>query len=229
MTRLTNHRKGDNVGIGNSGCSTVTEGSPNCAAGRGDETRAAMDPHRPKPDVSSSRRSPAPTIASTLVADEVGDGSDHPPPLLEDRLSEVRNRFQERRCATGSGTRPHEPARAVTAASICHQAGDLVGGDRGTLHGDKTTNHQNIAAAWNAILQAKARRAGWPVHDVFVTLDAHDVANMMEALKVMRRYSGAYNPDDYVDGAGYAGVAGEIAHEFSRSPAARSDQTGGDR
>jgi hypothetical protein len=34
---------------------------------------------------------------------------------------------------------------------------------------------------------------------------------MLEALKIARRYSGAHNIDDYIDGAGYAGCAGEIA------------------
>ena len=33
-----------------------------------------------------------------------------------------------------------------------------------------------------------------------------------------RRYSGAHNIDDYIDGAGYAGCAGEIASTLSTSP-----------
>jgi hypothetical protein len=37
-----------------------------------------------------------------------------------------------------------------------------------------------------------------------------DVANLMEWLKIARRYSGWFNPDDYPDGAGYAGVAYEV-------------------
>ncbi len=41
-------------------------------------------------------------------------------------------------------------------------------------------------------------------------LDAHDVANLMEGMKIARRYSGSFNVDDYIDGAGYAAVAGEI-------------------
>ena len=42
-------------------------------------------------------------------------------------------------------------------------------------------------------------------------LDAHDVATLMEGMKIARRYTGVFNPDDYVDGAGYAACAGEIA------------------
>jgi hypothetical protein len=34
---------------------------------------------------------------------------------------------------------------------------------------------------------------------------------MMEGMKIARRYSGSHNVDDYVDGAGYAACAGEIA------------------
>ena len=102
-----------------------------------------------------------------------------------------------------------------TAAEICTDAANLVGGDRQVTHGDKAINFQNTADAWNAILRAKARRLGWPTHGSFVTVDALDVANMLEVFKVARRYSGTHNLDDYIDGAGYAGCAGEIA---SREP-----------
>lgn len=103
----------------------------------------------------------------------------------------------------------------MKASEICVEAAKLVGGDRAKTHGDKMQNMQNIADAWNAIVRAKARKAGWPVHDVFVNLDALDVANMLEAMKIARRYSGAHNLDDYIDGAGYAAVAGEIAEQFN--------------
>ena len=46
-------------------------------------------------------------------------------------------------------------------------------------------------------------------------LDALDVANMLEAFKIARRYSGSHNIDDYVDGAGYAGCAGEVAEKLN--------------
>jgi hypothetical protein len=104
----------------------------------------------------------------------------------------------------------------TAASSICARAATLVGGDRQVTHGDKSINFANTADAWNAILRAKARKAGWPIHDVFVTLDALDVANMLEALKIARRYTGTHNIDDYVDGAGYAGCAGEIAERLDQ-------------
>jgi hypothetical protein len=91
----------------------------------------------------------------------------------------------------------------MNAAGICQRAMELVDGDRATTHGDKRQNHECIAAIWNGILEAR-RIAGRPP-----TLDAHDVANLMEGMKIARRYTGTFNEDDYVDGAGYAAVAYE--------------------
>jgi hypothetical protein len=92
------------------------------------------------------------------------------------------------------------------ASEILTTAAQLVGGDRERTHGSKLQNHQAIADVWNGILKARAR---WrPAED---PLDARDVALMMIGLKVARAYGGAHNPDDYIDMAGYAGCAGEIA------------------
>lgn len=92
------------------------------------------------------------------------------------------------------------------AAELLTSAAALVGGDRERTHGSKLQNHAAIADVWNGILKARAR---WrPAED---PLDAHDVALMMAGLKIARTYGGQLNPDDYVDLAGYAGCAGEIA------------------
>ncbi len=101
----------------------------------------------------------------------------------------------------------------MDALHICKTASELVGGDRQVKHGDKTINFQNTADLWNAILKARARQAGG---DCELTLDALDVANMLEVFKIARRYSGSHNLDDYIDGAGYAGCAGEIAEGMAR-------------
>jgi hypothetical protein len=93
-----------------------------------------------------------------------------------------------------------------TAASILESAGKLVGGDRQNTHGDKVQNHMAIARLWNGYVENLVEAGRDPR-----TLGAEDVANLMELLKVARRQNGAYNPDDYVDGAGYAAVAGECA------------------
>ncbi len=99
-----------------------------------------------------------------------------------------------------------KPAKKETmkAADIAFKAADLVGGERAHVHGDKVINHDKIAAVWNGILFAAGKVPAVP-------LDGHDVACMMEGLKIARRYLGRFNPDDYVDGAGYAACAGEIA------------------
>lgn len=90
-----------------------------------------------------------------------------------------------------------------TAAQFLEQALTLVTGDRAVSHGDKSINFKNIAVLWTAYLQiAKPYRN---------ELSPLDVGNMMELLKIARRVAGNYNEDDYVDGAGYAACAGEIA------------------
>jgi len=100
----------------------------------------------------------------------------------------------------------------MDAHHICKTASELVGSDRQVTHGDKTINFQNTAEIWNAILNAKARKFNQaPV----LFLDALDVANMLEAFKIARRYSGSHNLDDYIDGAGYAGCAGEVAERMA--------------
>jgi hypothetical protein len=91
------------------------------------------------------------------------------------------------------------------ATDILSTAAKLVGGDRERTHGDKVTNFQSIAALWNAYLLARILNNRPP------TLSAEDVAHMMSLMKKARTLSGSYNPDDYVDDAGYAGCAGEIA------------------
>lgn len=90
-----------------------------------------------------------------------------------------------------------------SAAAICQRAGELVAGDRQSSHGDKMEGHANVAALWNAYLRGRQ-------HERFA-LTPKDVALMMALLKVARTKTGAHNPDDYVDLAGYAGCAGEIA------------------
>ena len=96
----------------------------------------------------------------------------------------------------------------LTAADFCTEAARLVSGDRAATHGDKLINFQNIAELWNGYWRIKCRVNNEPLVTPF---DAHDVGCMMELFKIARRFSGKFNADDYVDAAGYAGCAGEIA------------------
>lgn len=89
----------------------------------------------------------------------------------------------------------------IGAGMILREAEALVEGDRAETHGPKERNHQNIADHWNAYLTGRLNR--------FLT--AHDVALMMVELKIARTKEGVTNRDNYVDMAGYAGLAGEIA------------------
>jgi len=95
------------------------------------------------------------------------------------------------------------PSKPLDACQISFRASQLVNGDRAQQHGDKLQNHQNIATLWNAYL--KIRR------DPTSPLDAHDAAIFQALLKIARTQSGNHNVDDYVDGAGYLALAGEIA------------------
>lgn len=89
------------------------------------------------------------------------------------------------------------------ATDIAARASDLVGGDRDRQHGAKRDNFGRIATAWNAWLNIRK--------DPAAPLDAHDVGVMMVFMKMARTQSGAMNIDDYVDAAGYAACAGEVA------------------
>lgn len=100
----------------------------------------------------------------------------------------------------------------MQAVEICAKAAELVGGDRAKTHGDKKFNHEAIARLWNAYLV----NAGVIIYgnDLGASQDltATDVALMMALLKIARTQSGGTHHDDnYLDLAGYAGVAGEIA------------------
>lgn len=98
----------------------------------------------------------------------------------------------------------------MNAQEIAAKAAELTGGDRARQHGaDKTANHQNIADLWNAFLRGRMILGA--------LLSSQDVALMMALLKIARTKMGTHNVDDYVDGAGYMAVAGEIA-EFAADP-----------
>ena len=86
------------------------------------------------------------------------------------------------------------------ALNILEKACELVGSDRAKQNGDIWTNHEHIARLWTGYLWQKLGDN---------SISATDVANMMELLKIARRKLGTLNPDDYVDGAGYAAVSYE--------------------
>lgn len=92
----------------------------------------------------------------------------------------------------------------MKAGAIAEKAATLVSGDRKAAYGDVVRGLEKIAAMWNGTLAAAGITVSRPV-------TGHDVANMMEALKIARRYTGPHRIDNYIDGAGWAAVAGEVA------------------
>lgn len=103
------------------------------------------------------------------------------------------------------------------AADILNRAADLVGGDRSIAHGEAVESLQAIGELWGHLLSLMGKPLPEP-------LEARDVAILMAGLKIVRAYKGDESSDDnYVDMAGYAGLAGavrkyQIPHPFSFKP-----------
>jgi hypothetical protein len=91
----------------------------------------------------------------------------------------------------------------MKADEICRQAADLISGQRDRVHGSKRQNFEDVAALWNAYFGVRLLRP----------IEAHEVGVLQALFKIARTKHGERNPDDYVDGAGYMGCAGELATE----------------
>lgn len=87
----------------------------------------------------------------------------------------------------------------MKAVEILRTAAELVGGERAEQHGDMLDLHTEIATLWSAYLGR--------------SVEATDVAWMMVLLKMCRDRIGGPNPDNFIDAAGYCGIAGQLAPE----------------
>ena len=85
----------------------------------------------------------------------------------------------------------------TTRKSILTDAIQCVCTDRETAYGTPENNFAAIAALWNAY-----KPCGFT---------AHDVGILLALLKIGRIASGQTKADNYIDLAGYAACAGEIA------------------
>ena len=94
-----------------------------------------------------------------------------------------------------------------TAFDVLTTATDLVGGDRKASHGAMAGTFDRIAALWSAYLGGRDNSDK--------PLTGSEVCDLMELLKIARRQDGTFNPDDYVDGAGYAACAFQCRCEAS--------------
>lgn len=84
-------------------------------------------------------------------------------------------------------------------------------GEREATHGDVAETHERIAELWGAYL-------GLPI-------SPEDVAWMMLLLKAARAGNGQFNPDNYVDAAAYAGIAGHLAQREAGALKQRTEAT----
>lgn len=80
--------------------------------------------------------------------------------------------------------------------SITLEAGNLITGDRAETHGPVDVNFENIGALWAGYLKM-------PVTPL-------DVGNMLALLKIARSKTNPKHRDNYVDGAGYLALTGEV-------------------
>nr|DAE29756.1 MAG TPA: hypothetical protein [virus sp. ctyMK1] len=76
------------------------------------------------------------------------------------------------------------------------EAGKAVLTDRENTYGAPEDNFKVIACLWGDYLG--------------IGISPENVAHMMILLKIARTASGKYNPDNYIDIAGYAACAAEI-------------------
>ena len=90
------------------------------------------------------------------------------------------------------------------AGDILREAAGIVDGARNVQHGEKERSFAAIAELWSAYISSrKADRIG--------PITPTDVAWMMVLMKIARAEQGSAIRDHFVDAAGYAAIAGELA------------------
>lgn len=99
----------------------------------------------------------------------------------------------------------------MTRAEILDEAKKCVCGQRQQDYGTPEDNFTTIGYLWSAYF-----RAAHPNLDIALNeITPKDVAVMMSLLKVARIATGS-SPDSFVDLAGYAACAGEIAARMNK-------------
>lgn len=89
----------------------------------------------------------------------------------------------------------------MTRDEILAAAQQCISNDRNRTYGDASTNFANIAALWQAYLDGLGGKGLIP----------RDVAAMMALFKIGRALTSPYHEDNWVDGAAYLALAGEIS------------------
>lgn len=133
--------------------------------------------------------------------------------LIDEYLTELtdprwRDMIQEYREYLTRQTGPekaifNEPQKAINRESILQGAIECTCTDRNNQYGGPERSFAAIAEMWTAYMHCKG-------HDT--TINAHDAAMMLTLFKAARvTTSDSPKADTYVDLAGYASCAGEIA------------------
>lgn len=104
------------------------------------------------------------------------------------------------------------PVSGAAAGAILREAATIVEGDRNQTHGDKERSFVAIADFWNVYLSNRP--------DPHEGISPLDVACMMVLMKLSRSVRGQPIRDHFLDMAGYAAIAGELAE----APPRGSDQ-----
>lgn len=102
---------------------------------------------------------------------------------------------------TGVGKMVHEESER---GAILLEAHRIINGERQQQYGSPEDSHSVIAKMWNGYL--RAREAAGCCH----VIESSDVAHMMVLFKLARQLNGAGKRDNYVDAAGYLGIASDI-------------------
>ena len=98
-----------------------------------------------------------------------------------------------------------EEQEKITREYILREAARIVCGDRNKQYGEPEDSFRAIAEFWGTYVREICVSTG-----ADVCINAADVAMMMVLLKVARTFGGT-KADTYIDIAGYAACAGEIA------------------
>jgi len=105
------------------------------------------------------------------------------------------------------------------ADAILSTARNLVTSDRASDYGPMKHNMDTIAKFWNVYLHCRPSGRS----DI---IDGEDVAMMLALMKVARICGGPFKDDSYIDLAGYAAVAGQVAYE-RETPQEQADERDG--
>lgn len=94
----------------------------------------------------------------------------------------------------------------ISRTDILKKADECVTGSRAQDYGEVENNFATIAALWEPYLRAKCLEGEYNL-----CIAPEDVAMLLALMKIARITSGRYHEDNFVDIAGYAACAGEIA------------------